>query len=50
MTEGIVGLHVAGTDAPGMLRAIERAEALGVRAVWGINDPMEPMAAWQSSL
>jgi F420-dependent oxidoreductase-like protein len=49
MAEGIVGLHVAGTDAPGMLREIERAEALGVRAVWVINDPVEPMALYAAA-
>jgi alkanesulfonate monooxygenase SsuD/methylene tetrahydromethanopterin reductase-like flavin-dependent oxidoreductase (luciferase family) len=43
MADGIIGAHVIAPDAPRLLAEIERAERLGIPAVWLIGNPVEPV-------
>lgn len=49
MAQGTIGVQVAASDAPGLLKQIEDAEKLGIPAVWATSDPVDALTLFAAA-
>lgn len=49
MAQGTIGVQVAATDAPSLLKQIEEAEKLGIPAVWATSDLVDALTLFAAA-